>query len=162
MRPDRREAIERLFVRYGEGVGSYVLARVGDAELAEEITARVFCTAVRHFDRCHTSEVGWLWSIVRSELARHFRGRRPEPLPEDLLDPADNPAEHAVRRETQRSLQAALEQLDEDEQQIISLKYFLQVRNTEIAAALGLSASNVGVKIHRAVKRLQELMAINE
>ena len=41
---ENREKIEQLFVQYGRGVGGYVLARVGDADLAEEITARVFLT----------------------------------------------------------------------------------------------------------------------
>ena len=40
-------SIEQLFLRYGPGVGSYLMARLGNAELAEEITSRVFLTVVR-------------------------------------------------------------------------------------------------------------------
>lgn len=156
---DVRQAIERLFVQYGRGVGSYLLARVGDADLAEEITARVFLTVVRRYHQCRGSEVGWLWSIVRSELARAFRGRRRvAPLPDELVDPAETPPEELQRRETWRRMRSALEKLPEPQQEIVSMKFFLNLRNTEIAEALGLSASNVGVKIHRAVRRLQELM----
>ena len=70
MAADARDDIEQLFRRYGRGVGSYVLTRVGDPELAEEITARVFLTVVRRFDQVRGREAAWLWAIVRSELAR--------------------------------------------------------------------------------------------
>ena len=74
--------------------------------------------------------------------------------------PALSPPEVAARNERRRSIRVALEQLanDEEQQRIIYLKYFLDVPNTDIAAELKLSPSNVGVIVHRAVKRLRELM----
>jgi len=156
---DGREEIERLFLRYGRGIGSYVLARVGDAELAEEITARVFLTVVRRFDQCRGSVVGWLWSIVHSQLARHFRDRRRQvPLADDLVDPARPPSEDAQRRELHGRMRVALAALSEEQRQIVTMKFFLKVRNVEIARAMGLSPSNVGVKVHRALARLREVM----
>jgi len=156
---DRREAIERLFVQYGRGVGSYVLARLGDAELAEEITSRVFLTVVRQFDKCRGSAVGWLWAIVRSELARHFRRRRRlVPLGDDPVDLADSPPQELARREMQQQIRAAMAELSDQQQQIIGMKFFLQVRNKEIAEALGISANQVGVKVHRALRQLRDLM----
>ena len=78
---DRRQKIEDLYRRYGKGVGSYILARVGDPHVAESITAGVFLLVVRRFDQCRGSPVPWLWSIVRTEIARYFRDRRDvEPL----------------------------------------------------------------------------------
>ena len=38
------------------------------------------------------------------------------------------------------------------------MKFFLDMPNTEIAGALGMTAGNVGVVVHRSVKRLRELM----
>jgi hypothetical protein len=38
------------------------------------------------------------------------------------------------------------------------MKFFLDMPNTDIAEALGMTPSNVGVVVHRAVKRLRELM----
>jgi RNA polymerase sigma-70 factor (ECF subfamily) len=151
-------SIEQLFLRYGPGVGSYLMARLGNAELAEEITARVFLTVVREYAKCRGSGVGWLWSIVRSELARHFRGRCTQPLPEEIADPSDPPGAALSRREMQFRIQAALGQLDDEQQQIITMKFFLRLKNKDIAEALGQSASNIGVKVHRAIRRLQEMI----
>jgi RNA polymerase sigma-70 factor (ECF subfamily) len=156
---DHRGEIERLFRAHGSGVGSYLLARVGDPELAEELTARVFLAVVRGYHQLHGSAVGWLWTIVRTELARHFREHRAQaPPPEDLPAPLELPPEQLARRELHASLRAALGKLSQEQQQLVGLKFFLGLGNQQIAAATGLSASNVGVKLHRALKELRDLL----
>jgi len=155
----RRRLIEEMFRQYGRGVGSYVLARVGNADAAETITSNVFLIVVRRIEQCRTSPAAWLWSIVRSEIARHFRQHRATaPIEESHPDPALSPPEVAARNEMQARIRAALACLSDDQQRIIYLKYFLDVPNTEIASELNLSTTNVGVIVHRAVKRLRELM----
>lgn len=137
-----------------------MLARVGDVDLAETITSSVFLIVVRRIEQCRTSPAAWLWSIVRSEIARHFRGHRGTESLEGrtLADPAPQPIEMAERSEMQTKMRCALEQLNEEQQNLIYLKFFQDLPNTEIAQAMGLSPSNVGVIVHRAVKRLRELM----
>lgn len=155
MKEDARKKIEALFLRYGVGVGRYVLLRVGSPELAEEITARVFLTVVRCFHQQNGSVAGWLWAIVRSELSRHYRERPHQSYPPDL---ATMPTDDLEREEADVLLHAALRKLADEEQQLISLKFFLGLSNLEIADATGLTASNVGVKLHRALKELRELL----
>lgn len=163
MAQDRRQAIERLFHQYGEGVGSYLLARVGDPELAEELTARVFLTVVRSFEQLRGHPAGWLWAIARSQLARYYRDEdRHLPPDPNLPAPDALPPETVIRRETHGRLQAALHRLSEEQQEIVYLKFFLEMRNRDIAAALGLTPSNVGVMVHRAVKELRSLMESRE
>jgi RNA polymerase sigma-70 factor (ECF subfamily) len=158
-RTARRQRIEELFHRYGQGVGSYVYARVGDAELAEQITSSVFLIVVERLEQCRGSTAGWIYSIVRSELARYFRDRRPaETISATLLDPTPSPAQVAERRELQRRMKETLNRLSDEQQRIVYMKYFQDTPNVEIAATLGMRAGNVGVIIHRAVKRLRELM----
>ena len=156
---DRRQQVEELFRRYVKGVGSYVLARVGDRHLAESITAAVFLTVVRRFDQCRASPVAWLWSIVRTEVARHFRDRRDvRPLAAELPDESHDPRHRAERREEAERIQRALGQLTDEQQTLVYMKFFLDLPNVEIAQALGMTPTNVGVVSHRAVKRLRELM----
>lgn len=156
MASDARDQIELLFRRYGKGVGGYVLTRVGDAELAEEITARVFLTVVRRFDQVRGREAAWLWAVVRSELSRHYRSLRPHcPPDEDHPDSTGSPEEALLRREAHEQLASALERLPENLHRLIYLKFFLGLRNLEIARACGLTPSNVGVLLHRALRQLR-------
>ncbi len=153
-----RKKIEELFHRYGAGVSRYVLLRVGSPELAEEITARVFLNVVRNFQQQNGAVVGWLWAIIRSELSRHFRQHSHLAYPADLASSLPTPSELLERQERDELLHAALKQLSDDAQQILSLKFFLDVSNVEIAQTLGLTPSNVGVKLHRALRELRELL----
>jgi len=156
---DRRQKIEGLYRRYGKGVGSFVLARVGDPHVAESITAGVFLLVVRRFDQCRGSPVAWLWSIVRTEVARYFRDRREaEPLDVEPTDFSADPWRLAERTETDARIGEAVRRLSDEQQTLVYMKFFLDMPNTDIAEALGMTPSNVGVVVHRAVKRLRELM----
>ncbi|HSU66255.1 MAG TPA: sigma-70 family RNA polymerase sigma factor [Tepidisphaeraceae bacterium] len=154
-----RPSVDELFRKYARGVGSYVYARVGDAHVAEQITSGVFLHVVRKIDTCRDSPQAWLWSIVRNELARYFRDHKStEALPETLQDRGPSPHDVAEREETRGRMRDALAQLNEQQQRIVYLKFFQGVSNMDIASDLGISASNVGVIVHRAMARLRELL----
>jgi RNA polymerase sigma-70 factor, ECF subfamily len=158
--PTRQQEIERLFRDHGKGIGGYVFARVGDAELAEEITARVFLQVVRAYAQLRGPPLPWLWSIVRTELARHFR--RPmtsRPLDESLQDTKLLPGDEAERSESSALLAMALKRLEESDRELVGMKFFLRMKNNDIAAAMGLTASNVGVRLFRAIQQLRGLMS---
>jgi RNA polymerase sigma-70 factor (ECF subfamily) len=160
---DRRQKIEGLYRRYGKGVGSFVLARVGDPHVAESIAAGVFLLVVRRFDQCRGSPVAWLWSIVRTEVARYFRDRRElAPLEVEPTDDSADPGRLAERTEIDARMGSAVQRLSDEQQTLVYMKFFLDMPNTEIAQELGMTPSNVGVVVHRAVKRLRELMTQDE
>jgi RNA polymerase sigma-70 factor (ECF subfamily) len=148
-------------------VGGYVVARTGDPELGETITAQVFALVVRKFDQCRGSPAAWLWAIVRSELARHFRDRKRHQRIDAafdgaLIDPRPTPAQAMHETERHGQLHEALEQLDEDEHTIVYMKFFQDLPNFEIAQALNVTANLIGVKIHRTLKKLRDLMETPE
>jgi RNA polymerase sigma-70 factor (ECF subfamily) len=153
---DRRRELEEIFHRFGKGVGGFVLTRLGDPELAEEITARVFLKVVRGYSQLRGSVAPWLWTIVRNELARHFRDRKfSEPLTDELSDGSADPVEVLERRQALEKLGLALQQLPDDVQQMIYMKFFLNLSQREIAEATGVTESNAGVRIYRALQRLR-------
>lgn len=144
-------------------MGSYVLARTGDADLAEALTANVFVTVVRKLHQCRGEPVAWLWAIVRNELARHFREHRRH----DSLETADavevaaddrSPLDNLVDEEYRQRLRQALARLSDEQQAIVFMKFFEEMPNAEIAAVTGLSPGNVGVRVHRTLKQLRALM----
>ena len=163
MNAARREEIEQLFLQNRRGVGSYAYARVGDADIAESITAKVFLLVVRRWDQCHTSRTAWLWAIVRNEIARHFRDRRDhEIVHDDIEDDAARPPDEVEQRETWKRMRDALDQLSDEHREIVYLKFFQQMRNKDIATATGRSADNIGVIVHRALQRLRQLMETSD
>jgi RNA polymerase sigma-70 factor (ECF subfamily) len=63
--------------------------------------------------------------------------------------------EAVARREELAEVLAAIAELPEREQEIIALKYAGGLSNREIAGAMGLSDSNVGVILFRALRKLR-------
>lgn len=87
------------------------------------------------------------------------RRLRQQPLVEvQALAPAgSNSAEQALQRETVEQLYKAIHQLTKTDAALVLL-YLDEMSYREMAEVLGISESNVGVKLNRAKKALSELM----
>ena len=53
-------------------------------------------------------------------------------------------------------MSAALATLSARERELIALKYFAGLGNAEIAAVIGVSESNAGTRLHRAMEKLRK------
>jgi RNA polymerase sigma-70 factor (ECF subfamily) len=159
--PETDLAFDRLYRSSRDDVYAYVASLVRDQAAAEEVTAAAFERAYRkrsRFDPGRGEPRAWLIGIARNaaldELRR--RGRQAELLaePADLFSaPAHESAEGSERRLT---LAAGLAALEPRERELIALKFFAGLANAEIAVVIGVSESNAGTKLHRAVTKLRE------
>ncbi|MFM8727179.1 MAG: sigma-70 family RNA polymerase sigma factor [Planctomycetaceae bacterium] len=75
-----------------------------------------------------------------------------------LRDAELTPAAAAVRKELQTRFVAALQLMDEGDREIIVMRHFEHLGNSEAAEALGLSAPAAGMRYLRAIRRLRELL----
>lgn len=155
------ESFESLYERTFPRVYAYVASLLHDRSAAEDVTAQAFERAYRKrraYRPSRGTPEAWLFGIARNaaldELRRGKRRASLESDPEDVGSPSlDDHAETALRREVVR---AAVAGLDGSERDLVALKFQGGLSNTEIAATLGLSESNVGTKLHRAVTKLRE------
>lgn len=157
---DADVAFEELYRSSRDDVYAYVSGLLRDRHAAEDVTAAAFERAYRKHDRYDPRRGeprAWVFGIARNaaldELRR--RGRQAEmttepvadtPSPEDLAD-------QGIRRTIVAS---AFERLTPGERELISLKFFAGLSNTEIAQVVGLSESNAGTKLHRTVTKLRK------
>jgi RNA polymerase sigma-70 factor (ECF subfamily) len=146
-----RETVDDLF--------AYVATLVRDRGAAEEVVASSVERAYRRlgtYDPRRGTLRQWLFGIARhAALDELRRRRRTAALAADPADPATAGDDHGdpVRRAAVRVALAALEPRDRE---LIALKFFAGLDNSEIAGVLGISASNAGTRVHRAVQRLRE------
>ena len=155
------DAFEDLYRRTFPRVYSYVASLVRDRAAAEDVTAQAFERAYRKrasFSARRGTAEAWLFGIARNaaldELRRGRRRATLEGEPEDLwAAPADEVAERAEQRAT---LRAALAALPPRERDLLALKFLAGLSNPEIARLLGISESNAGTRVHRALERLRE------
>lgn len=135
--------------------------QVHNTPLAEDLTATTFEKAwrMRHTYRAERSAIlTWLLTIARNTATDHFRQQRPH---DDLSDgqsdsAAARPVEDLiVEDDALARLAALLDDLAPRDRDLIALKYGAGLTNRAIAELTGLSESNVGTILSRAVQMLR-------
>ena len=135
--------------------------RIGDPLMAEDLTATTFeraWSSRKRYRKDLGAFSGWVFGIARRVAADYYRGQRP-PAPPDKAasDPGEAHPEEAIQRSSDfERLAQLLTELSVRERELISLKYGAGITNREIARLSGLSESNVGTILHRAVNRLRD------
>jgi RNA polymerase sigma factor (sigma-70 family) len=137
---------------------SFIYAKVGNREAAEDLTSQVFLKAVRWLseDRSADSIRSWLYTTARSTIADYWREQsqiRGVPLDDQmgsLFRGTDGPEE--VRRTREHALRI-LNALPPREHEVLRLRFLRGYTATEIGAAMGLTPGNVRVLQLRALRR---------
>jgi RNA polymerase sigma-70 factor (ECF subfamily) len=143
-----------------------LLGHVADTEDAVQ---EAFLTAFQLHRRQEVANWGGLLRHLAAQRAiDRLRKRRTDPtLLEGLsLEPAsprsEQPESLAIEHELANRLRQAIAQLPDRESAIVSLHYFGEMANGEIAETLGISSGAVGVALHKARKRLKESLGLQQ
>jgi RNA polymerase sigma-70 factor (ECF subfamily) len=143
---------------------SYLTYLVGDRSLAEELTAQAFEKAFRKrslFSPRRGDLRGWLFSIARNAAVDELRRGGRESALELIPEPVG--AAGVDQHSDDRLLVAtAMRGLQARDRELIALKFFAGLENGQIARVIGISHSNVGTQLHRAMTRLREQIGDSE
>jgi RNA polymerase sigma-70 factor (ECF subfamily) len=157
---ERALDFDALYRDARDDVFAYAATLLRDSAAAEDVTALAFERAYRRrsrFDVRRGSPRAWLFGIARNAALDELRSRKraaSAELPGPLADPSpDEAAELAAERDAVRR---ALGRLAARDREVIALKYHAELSNAELAAVLGVSASNAGTLLHRAMTKLRE------
>lgn len=141
-------------------VYNYFRYRVRNEAVAEDLTARTFekaWKARKRYRRDLAAFSTWLLSIARNVAVDYLRARRPHAPLEAAADVAiaGTPEDEHSHASDLARLAELIDGLPEREQELLALKYGAGATNRRIAHLTGLSESNVGTIIHRAVRTLR-------
>jgi RNA polymerase sigma-70 factor (ECF subfamily) len=78
-----------------------------------------------------------------------------------ICDRQMTPAAAATMRELAVRFEAAIEQLDEHDREVVLMRHFEQLSNQEVAQALNLSEPAASMRYLRAIRRLRQLIGEN-
>ncbi len=155
------QTFDALFRECAADVHAYAISLLGDRSAAEDVTALAFERLYRsrsRLDHRRGTPRAWLFSIARNAALDELRRRRRRPHYE-LVDELSGESasgdslECLARRATVRDALAAL---PVREREVVLLKFHGQLSNGELARALGISESNAGTRLYRALTRLRE------
>lgn len=151
---------DALYTEQLPRVYNFFRYRVGNGAVAEDLTSVTFEKAWRARGR-YQRDLGafstWLLTIARNVAIDHYRqARRHASLEEAASVPGgETPEELAERRSDLDRLARLLERLEDRERELLALKYGAGLTNRAIAKFLGLTESNVGTIVHRAIRDLR-------
>jgi len=159
-----RTAIAEIYDRYSLRIYNYLYHRVGNAYLAEDLTATVFVRmleAIRSSKAWRTSFSGWLYRIAHNLVVDYFRsGELDRQVPLDDWSPAggEHPGEAAERSLAEQHLRSTIGQLTDEQGMVITLKFLEGLSNAEVAALVGKSEGAIKSLQFRGLAALRRLM----
>lgn len=159
MSDDRAARFASLYEDLYGAIHAYARRRVG-AQAADEIAAETFLVAWRKFDTLPREPLPWLYGVARNVISRHHAT-------------SDRQQRTIVALEFERSWSAftdgeagdpglweAWEQLSGADREVLALVAWEELSVADAARALGCSAAVFSVRLHRARRRLERLLAL--
>jgi RNA polymerase sigma factor (sigma-70 family) len=164
----RQTAYTLLVDRYQQYVFTLVMRYVNNRELAEELAQDVFVKAYRYLAdfKGNSKFSTWLYTIVHTTCLSHLRKKSETMilLEEDkIIGLSDNnfsekPGDLLQQKNDKLMLDAAIRLLPGPDAELLTLYYQAEQSVEEIGEIMGLTMSNVKVRLYRARGKLKEIL----
>jgi RNA polymerase sigma-70 factor (ECF subfamily) len=148
---DRLARFRALYDAAYPRVTAYALRRARSREDAFDVVAETMLIAWRRFDEIPEGppRLPWMLGVARRVLANHYRAERRK---KGLMQRAG--AERKGPAPEFDLVHEALDRMQPDQREILTLSAWDDLDNEEIAVVLGIAPAGVAVRLHRARRRL--------
>lgn len=167
-----------LFNTYQKPIYNYVLRMVRDNELAEELTQEIFIKTYKNLSsfRGDSKLSTWIYGIATNSCLDYFRtsdykkGKSTDVLDEDFLNEETSGdvvkkilsiEEDLIKSEMAQCIRDYVESLPGDFRTVLVLHDLQGFKSREISKITGCSLDTVKIRLHRARKKLQTVLASN-
>jgi RNA polymerase sigma-70 factor (ECF subfamily) len=158
-----------LYDHYQPMIYRFILVKVASREEAEDITHQVFLSAwqnVRTYKHRGHPFSSWLYQIARNQVIDHYRSKKGdvslEVLDQEIfIAPASVNADLAMKLDIEK-VRSAINQLKQDYQDVIIMRFIEDISLKETAAAMDRSEGAIKLIQHRAIKELQKILRTKE
>lgn len=150
----------KLYKAYQKEVYLYLYSLCGDKDLAEDLTQETFMKAILSLSDEHSNMRAWLYMVARNLYFNHRKRESKSLSLEHIEDTGQEDSsceilERLIADERNRLLFKALQHLSELKREILTMQYFGQLSQKEIAALLKLTPENIRVLAYRGKKELK-------
>ncbi len=167
----RQDAFDILMSRYKQKIYAYLLRSVKNYEDAEELTIEVFIKIYRALGTWEPRAkfTTWIYRIAHNLSIDHYRAksRRTTAYLDDensaidepaSMDRRSNPENGVLEKDRHRIIGDAMEQLSPNQRSVFIMSRYDCLQIKEIAEILGMAEGTVKIHLHRAVKKLKNIL----
>ena len=153
----------KLIRKYEVKIFKFVYCKIGDRQLAEDITQEVFINVYNKLNlyKNDFKFSSWLYSIARNRCVDYMRSK--SKTKEASLDEAKNmqsnnmkPDEIYEFKETTNEVKEYIYTLDKLDREILTLRYWEELRFSEIAKILNISESRAKSRFYKCRRKFSE------
>ena len=158
-----QDDFEQLIEEHQSGLVRYAYRMVKNRELAQDMVQDAFVRYIKNPPRygLPKQRASWLFRVTHNLCIDYMkRETKRRDIYEKVEKPKEVPlpGESLVSRENWGAMERYLEQLSENQKTVIYLFFQQGKTYKEIEAITDLSLSNVGMLLHRGLKKIRKLM----
>ena len=153
-----------LYRRHLRPVYSYLYARLGNAQEAEDLTSLAFeraWSSLKKYKHTSTGSFrGWLLTVAHHALVDQYRRKEAQSVPigdaeRELHDPARGPEEQAILSDQVSQVLRAIGELGREQQEVVGLRFLGELAYKEIAIIVGKREAAVKMIAYRALEEIR-------
>jgi RNA polymerase sigma-70 factor (ECF subfamily) len=151
-------ALVAVYDFYARRIYRYFYSRVENSEDADDLTAQTFLSVIealpRYQHRGHFT--AWIFQVARSKAMDFFRRDHSKVQKKADLSGIvfDETLEKVIQGQTVETLRLMIQLLDEDERELLRLRFVVDLSYVEIAELLGRKEDAVRKSVNRIIERL--------
>lgn len=152
-----------LYDEYQPRIYRFIYLKVSHREEAEDLTHQVFLSAwqnITHYEFQGFPFTSWIYQIARNQVIDHYRTKKKNISLESVADPeVESSSEKTIDSNLDiEKIKQALSQLNQEQQDIIIMRFVDDLSPKEAAKALNRSYGAVRLLQYRAIKNLKKIL----
>lgn len=158
---------DALYDKYHKSIFVFIHRRTDDVELTADLTSQVFLKALINLKKYQFKGVpfsAWLFKIAFNEINMYFRrnnASRVVSLDQSNLVVLIAETVEEDNSDAQKRMLTALKQLNDEDTQLIELRFFEKRSFAEVGNITGITENNAKVKVYRILEKIKKIMGNN-
>lgn len=158
------EAVGQLYDRHREAIFRFTWSRLGNRQVAEDVTAEVFTRMVKalpDYKILNLPFQAWLYRIARNLIIDQYRRESHremvplEDVSQQLTMEQQSPITLVEQKLTWEQVQSALAGIDESQQEVLILRFLVGLPLLEVAQTMNRTVASVKTLQHRGLIALR-------
>ena len=169
---DKEQCLEELINRHKQRIFTYILTRIQDFELAEDVFQDTFMKVIRTLKGGQYNEEGkflpWVLRIAHNLVIDHFRRSKRMPTVDtssrdfdvfDLIkDSRMNVEKQLVQDQIEEDVRKLIEELPEEQREVLVMRHYADMSFKEIAEQTGVSINTALGRMRYALINMRKLI----